>query len=156
MKTDGMLVHIKNHLGRVRRKLQVISTRHHAWQIHIRIIAAMLLNGNFKVSSWIDMFTILDVHCVCNMVQTLRTIVIFGFRAAKPPGGSRGAPVTNCRKARRSSNPNSWMISNSCKIIYQLCDNARFKERLNLSNMLLEWATLFKTLTLVTEVLLAV
>lgn len=46
--------------------------------------------------------------------QTLRTIVSFGFKAARPPGGSRGAPVTNCRNARLSSHLNSCIISNNC------------------------------------------
>lgn len=47
------------------------------------------------------------------MVQTFRTIVNFGLRDAKPPGGSLGAPVTNCRNARRCPWSNSCMISSN-------------------------------------------
>lgn len=45
---------------------------------------------------------------------TFRTIVSFGFNAASPPGGSRGAPVTKRKNARCSSGVSSLIISNSC------------------------------------------
>ena len=52
-----------------------------------------------------------------SLPQTFRTMVNFGFRDAKPPVGSLGAPVTNCRNDRSCSYSNSFMISSNCNSI---------------------------------------
>lgn len=59
-----------------------------------------------------DFPTLQSSHCR-EKFHTFLTIVSFGFRTAKPPGGNLGAPVTNWQKARCCSGVNSPIISSN-------------------------------------------
>lgn len=128
------------YLGRVRRKLQVISTSHHTWQIFIcwfqcpssisccitcswRMLhpnmqesTYLIPGGARRLNKTLCIFELLnrDVTVkIKNHCATFLTIVNFGLSTARPPGGSLGAPVTNWQKARCRSGVNSPMISSN-------------------------------------------
>lgn len=116
----------KCHFGRIRWKFQIIGACHHTRQVRFWRIATVLFaqQWNRAKEGWWEKR---DYYMKCEKKSflwhwTLRTMVSLGFRDAKPPGGNRGHPVTNCRNAR------CCFLSNSCKI-----SNNWNTDKLNLS-----------------------
>lgn len=120
------------YLGGIGRKLEVVGTCHDTWQIIIcrfrhstRSIWCSVV-GTLK-SVVINKGLVTEEGQFCNSPRynfenkgwlmggffTFLTMVNLGFKTAKPPGGSRGAPVTNWQNALCCSGLNSPIISSN-------------------------------------------